>query len=489
MRETYLSHDATGLTALVASGEVSAEELLDTALSLAADLNPALGALVFMQEAVARRNIAEGLPEGPFKGVPFLLKDLEAAAVDFPTSLGSKLTEGKRWSVDSEIFKRIKATGAVPFSRTAAPEFGVGPATEPQVYDRPARNPWNLNHTPGGSSGGAGAAVAAGIVPAAHGSDGGGSVRIPASSCGLVGFKPTRARLPDGPLAGEGWGGMAIDGFLTRTLRDTARFLDACTGGDLGAPYAAPPMAGSFSDALTARPERLRVRFLTTTLSGDAVHPECVEAVHKAARLLEDLGHDVAEYTIPESLRVTDMMAAWTDVVACGTALSVARGLAERDPGATLSREMVDGVTWGAVAYAKGVSGQDYLAAINEIHAFGRRMAGVLEACDVLVTPTLGQPPARIGQLKPDNTDFWDYRNGPGGVFEYSPFCAVFNASGQPAASLPLHWSADGLPVGVQLGMAFGADERLMTLCAQIEQAAPWAAKQGEVLGVTPQAR
>ena len=478
MKQEYLKQDATGLAEMVASKQVSASELLDVALELADKHNPALNAIVVDGRDIARRSIEQGLPTGPFQGVPFLIKDLGIAAVDFPTNNGSKLTENMQWPVNSAMYERVRDTGVVTFGRTASPEFGVGPATEAQVYGAPTRNPWNLNHTPGGSSGGTGASVAAGIVPAAHGSDGGGSVRIPASSCGLVGFKPTRARLPSGPLSGEGWGGMAIDGFLTRTLRDTAAFLDACEGMDLGAPYTAPAMAGSFMEALGAEQKPLKVRFTTETLSGDPIHDECQQAVRKAAKLLADLGHDVEELKLPPTLAVLDMMHAWTKIVACGTALSVTKSLG----GKPLQREMVEGVTWGAVEYARGVSGADYLDAVNEVHAFGRRMEGMMSDFDVLITATLGQPPATIGQLKPDNEDFWDYRNGAGGVFEYSPFTAVFNASGQPAVSLPLHWSANDLPVGVQLAMPFGADERLMTLCAQIEQAAPWFSKQQEII-------
>ena len=478
MKQEYLKQDATGLAGLVATKQASPSELLDIALELAATHNPALNAIVIDGQDVARRSIDEGLPDGPFTGVPFLIKDLGMAAVDFPTNNGSKLSERMRWPVNSAMFERVRDTGVVTFGRTASPEFGVGPVTEGQVNGAPTRNPWNLDHTPGGSSGGSGASVAAGIVPAAHGSDGGGSVRIPASSCGLVGFKPTRARLPSGPLAGEGWGGMAIDGFLTRSLRDTAAFMDASTGMDVGAPYTAPAMEDSFQSALQQPVKPLKVRFITTTLSGDPIHRDCVDAVREAARLMESLGHHVEELQIPETLRTLEMMHAWTKVVACGTALSVTKALG----GKPLERAQVDGVTWGAVDYARTVSGEDYLDSVNEVHAFGRRMAHTMADFDVLITATLGQPPARIGQLKPDNDNFWEYRNGKGGVFEYSPFTAAFNATGQPAVSLPLHWSADDLPIGVHFAMPFGEDERLMSLSAQIEQAAPWFDKQQEII-------
>lgn len=472
--DNYSEFDATGLAQLVSEKQVSPDELLSAALDLSVRLNPDLNAVVDMREQAARRIISDGIPDGPFHGVPFLLKDLGAEAKDFPTTNGSRLMAGSTWSYDSELYIRLKRAGLVTFGRTASPELGVGPVTEAQVYGGPTRNPWNTNHTSGGSSGGAGAAVAAGIVPVAHGSDGGGSVRIPAASCGLVGFKPTRARLPDGPMSGEGWGGMAIDGYLTRSLRDTAALLDATCGPDLGAPYFPPPMSGTFAESMVRSPKGLKVKILTGTQTRNRVHAECVEAVEKTGRLLEALGHHVDVFVPDADLDVARMMLAWTRIVACGTALSVREVL----KGAPLDPTLVEGVTRGAIRMADTLSGADYLAAIEEVHAFGRRMAKVFLDCDILITPTLAEPPAEIGRFKPENEDFLAYRTGPGGVFDYSPYTAVFNASGQPAVSLPLHWSADGLPVGVQLAAPFGDDELLMSLSAQIERAAPWAEKQ-----------
>lgn len=469
MIEGFGAMDATAMAALVARREVSPDELLDSALEAVGRLNPALNAVVLMQEAVARRMIADGLPRGPFRGVPFLLKDLGCEAVDFPSHNGSRLWANTRYPRDSAIYARIRATGVVPFGRTTAPEGGIGPATEAAVYGGPTRNPWDLARTPGGSSGGAGAAVAAGIVPAAHGSDGGGSVRIPASSCGLFGFKPTRARLPDGPYAGEGWAGMAIDGFLTTSVRDTATFLDACEGADLGAPYWAPPLARSHADAISRPPRRLRVALCDTTLTGAPIHPDCAAAVHAAGRLLEDLGHHVAPAR-PQADAET-MMRAWTDIVACGAALSVQKSLAGRPP----TVDDIEGVTRGAVAHAATISGARYLEAVGQVHAYGRQMAAFFEPWDILLTATLAEPPAAIGRFAHDTEDYVGFRIGPQGVFAYSPFCAAFNASGQPAASVPLHMTAGGLPVGIHLAAPFGADEELIALCAELEAAAPWA--------------
>lgn len=467
MTDFYTQNDATGLAALVARGEVSSEELLDIALEKLAAWNPRINAVVQIQADTARAKIAEGLPEGPFRGVPFLIKDLGCEAMDFPTNNGSRLCRDMRWSYDSTIFSRLRATGLNTFARTTSPEFGIGPVTEAGVYGGPTRNPHDLSRTSGGSSGGSGAAVAAGIVPAAHGSDGGGSVRIPASSCGLVGFKPTRARLPCGPVATEGWGGMAIDGFLTRSLRDSAALLDATAGPELGAPYAAPEMEEGFSEAMARDPGPLRIRYSTTDYTGNALHPECVAAVEKAAKLMESLGHHVEHWAPEAALDVPAMMLAWTKIVACGTAGRVARLVGD----VKLTEDMVDGVTFGAVEYAHSVSGPDYLAALTEVQSFGRRMAHAFDDCDILLSPTLAAPPCEVGYLAPTRTDFVNYRNGPGSVFEYSPFTAIFNASGQPAVSLPMHWTESGLPIGVHFAAPFGADAGLMRLCGQVERA------------------
>lgn len=461
--------DATALAARVAAGEVSATELLNAALSACERLNPQLNAVVLMQEGVARRAIAAGLPQGPFRGVPFLLKDLGAEAVDFPSHMGSRLWADTRYGQDSAIWERMRATGVVTFGRTTSPEGGIGPATESAVYGGPTRNPWDLTRTSGGSSGGAGAAVAAGIVPFAHGSDGGGSVRIPAASCGLFGFKPTRARLPDGPYAGEGWGGMAIDGFLTRSVRDTAVMLDACEGADPGAPYMAPPLIHGHAQAISRPPRRLRVMLCDTTFTGGAVDPEVRAAVLDAARLLESLGHHV-EPGRPQA-DIPAMMRAWTDIVAVGTALAVRGKTGGRAPTAA----EVEAVTRGACAHAETLHPTRYLEALGEIHAFGRQMAAAFTPCDIILSATLAEPPAKVGRFAHVTEDYVAFRTGPGGVFEYSPFCAVFNASGQPAASVPLGQTASGLPIGIHLAAPFGDDEMLIALCAELERAAPWA--------------
>ncbi|WP_193184228.1 amidase [Nisaea sediminum] len=466
----YDDFDATGLAEGVAKGDFSPDELLSTALERVDALNPALNAVTQVQADRARANIAAGLPDGALKGVPFLLKDLGAEAIGFPGNNGSRLLRNTTYSYNSTLVERLLSAGLVVFARTTSPEGGIGCATEAAVYGGPTRNPWNLNHTPGGSSGGSGAAVAAGIVPAAHGSDGGGSIRIPASSCGLVGFKPTRARLPDGPASGEGWGGMAIEGFLTRSVRDNALLLDIGSGPELGAPYVAPPLEGSFIEAMEKHPKGLRVALCTTTFDGDKVHPECAAAAEAAAKLLEQMGHHV-EIARPE-VDTMGMMQSWTSIVACGTALGVSQKLAKL--GRELQPDDLEPVARSACEYARTISGADYLDALETVHAYGRQMAGFLDRYDLLVSPTLAEPPARVGRFSHDRESYLDYRLGPDGVFAYSPYTACFNASGQPAASLPLSWSRDGLPIGVHIAAPFGADELLMSVCAELERAAPW---------------
>lgn len=315
------------------------------------------------------------------------------------------------------------------FGRTASPEGGIGPVTEASVYGAPTRNPWDLSRTSGGSSGGSGAAVAAGIVPGAHGSDGGGSVRIPASNSGLFGFKPTRARLPDGPYAGEGWAGMATDGFLTRSVRDQAALLDACHGPDPGAPYHAPPLRGTYLGACDVAARPLRVALLTTSLGGAALHPDCVTAATSTAALLHEMGHEVFEVAPPPA-DTDGMMLAWCKIVACGTALWIDSKLAALGRG--LLPGDVQGVAASAREWAATISGAEYLAAVGKVHAYGREMAHWFGGFDLLLTPTMAEPPAEIGRFTHDRDDYLGYRTAPDGVFAYSPFTAAFNATGQP---------------------------------------------------------
>lgn len=303
-------------------------------------------------------------------------------------------------------------------------------------------------------------------------------MRIPASNCGLFGFKATRARFPDGPMAGEGWAGMAIDGFLSRSVRDNATMMDACAGPDTGAPYVAPAMEVSYSHAITRPPRRLRILLCDTTFTGTPIDSACQTAVLETAKVLEGLGHHVS----PGHPKADHegMMRAWTRIVACGTALWVQNAM--RSKGRDLRQGDIQGVALGALRFANEISGATYLSAVNKIHAYGREMAAVFDDFDVILSATLAEPPAQVGRFSHDREDYENYRIGPGGVFEYSPFCAAFNASGQPAASVPMHWTEDGLPIGIQLAAAFGEDADLIALCAELERAVPWAHRRPALL-------
>lgn len=471
--DEYRSHDALGLAHLVRTGQVKAGELLDVALQQVEATDDQIGAVVYPQIERARRSIATGLADGPLSGVPFLIKDLGCEAVDFPTSMGSRLFRDYRYSVDCELFIRLERAGLVTFARTTSPEFGIGPTAEGAVYGRPTRNPWNLGRVAGGSSAGSAAAVSAGVTPIAHGSDGGGSVRIPASSCGLFGLKPTRARLPDGPSSGEGWAGMAIDGFLTRSVRDTAALIDATHGPDLGAPYYAPPLHGTLLDAMATPPRPLRIACSTLSFTGDPIHPDCRAAVAHTADLCAQLGHEVIE--ADPHIDILRFMRAWTNIVACGTELTVRSR--EDELGRPAGIDELDGVTRGAVALGRTISGSQYLDAVGTVHAVGRQTAALFAGelgFDALLTSTLAEPPAEIGRFKPDNEDFLDYRLGPNGILAYSPFTALANGTGQPAMSVPLHWNEQGLPIGTQFMARTGDEALLLQLAAQLEEADPW---------------
>ena len=470
----YEAYDALGLAALVKRREVSAGELLDDALARVAARNPAINAVCEMHEDVARRAIAAGLPAGPFEGVPFLLKDITAAARDFPMSQGSRFFAGQASDVDSEVVARHRRSGLVIFGRTTTPEMAISPSTEARLYGGPTRNPWSLAHSTGGSSGGAAAAVAAGIVPMAHATDGAGSIRIPAACCGLFGLKLTRGRTPAGPLAGEGWGGLTGDHVITRSVRDSAAALDATHGADLGAPYFAPPAPASFLDEAMRPPGRLRIAVMSTTLDGTAIHPEVAAAVEDAAGLCESLAHAVTEAR--PALGTEEMLVPLLKVVACGTAMGIERRIQAlgREPGP----DDLEPVTRGALEVGRRTSGAEYLLALATLHALGRRVAKFFLDYDVLLLPVLAEPPAKLGRFVMANPDFMDYRLGPNGIAPYSPFTPLANMSGQPAATVPLAWSKDGLPIGIQFVARFGDEATLLRLAAQLEAARPWAGKR-----------
>lgn len=462
----YEAHDALGLASLVARHEVSADELLETAIARAEQVNPAINALSQKLYDHGRAAIRAGLPQGPFTGVPFLLKDVSVLLAGEVTTFGSRLFADYRADHDSTMVERYKRAGLVIFGKTTTPELGLAASTETTLTGA-TRNPWNPERTAGGSSGGAAAAVAAGIVPAAHGSDGGGSIRIPSSCCGLFGLKPTRARNPAGPDVGEGWGSLSTSHVLTRSVRDSAALLDATSGPAPGDPYAAPPPARPFLAEIGADPGRLRVALQLEPLSSVAVDPACQAAARAAATLLEDLGHHVEEAR--PTLDWEELGNALWVLVASSVALTARRRAAAL--GQTLRAEDVERVTWNAVEFAATVSAEAYVAALASIHRAGRHMAAFHATYDILLSPTLAKPPVPLGPMHMNNPDLAAYREA---LLTFSPFTSLFNMTGQPSMSVPLHWTADKLPIGVMASARYGEEAVLFRLASQLEAARPW---------------
>lgn len=466
MVEDYESYDALGLAELVATGQVKASELLETAIERVERLNPALNAVVHAWADAARAAIDEDLPKGPFHGVPFLLKDLHAAFAGQPLTNGSRLFVDNVPDHDTELVACYKRAGLVIFGRTASPEFGLTSTTESALFGE-THNPWNLAHTPGGSSGGAAAAVASGILPIANASDGGGSIRIPASCCGLFGMKPTRGRNPMGPDVGEGWGGMSTAHVVTRSVRDCAAMLDATAGPDTGAPYWAQPPARPWREEVGADPGRLRIALQTSTFNGSDTHPDCVEAAAAAAKLCESLGHVVE----PAVLEVDREELGRATLTIIGANI---RAAAE-DRAAVLGREYtledLELITFGTAAQAGSVGAAEYARAIRIVHAAGRRVGRFLEDYDVLLTPTMATPPLELGRLCLSRPDVEGYRAD---VMLTVGFTSLFNVSGNPAMSVPLHWNAAELPIGTQFVGRYADEATLYRLAAQLERAQPW---------------
>jgi amidase len=472
--DDYSRYDAVGLAELVRRKEVTPEELVRAAVAAIGRVNPRLNAVIDVREAEALDAVKRGLPEGPFHGVPFLIKDLVIHAAGVPTDLGSRLARGTVFPHDSALMARFKRAGLVTLGRTNTPEFGNNVTTEPVLHG-PTRNPWNLAHSPGGSSGGSAAAVAAGIVPVAHGNDGGGSIRIPASLCGLFGLKPTRGRISMGPDVGEAINGMGIEHVVSRTVRDSAAMLDATHGPEAGDPYHAPPPQRPFLEEVRRKPGRLRIALSRKAAGDEPVSPDCVAAVEDAARLCVELGHEVVEAAPAYDARALNaaMTRAWA------TALSSwADGL-----GAMLGRtpgpDTLEATTWAVVRFGRKLKVADLQGALAVFNQVSRAVGAFFVEHDVLLTPTVAVPPYRLGVVDatvPRAPEEW-YTF----AFSHCPFTAVFNVTGQPAMSVPLHWNAQGLPIGVQFAGRFADEATLLRLAGQLEEARPWAERRPPV--------
>lgn len=487
--DPFVDLDATAQAALVRNGEASPSELVDAAIARVESLNPQLNAVIAERFDAARVEAAGPLPSGPFQGVPILLKDLGAAMAGEPLRLGNSLLGriDHRADVDSHLVTRLKAAGFVILGRTNTPEFGATCTTEP-VAAGPTRNPWDTERSAGGSSGGSAAAVAARMVPVAHASDGGGSIRIPASECGVFGLKPSRGRISRGPQAGEGWAGASTDGVVSLTVRDTAGLLDILCGWEPGDPYTAPPPRRPWVDELAEPPGTLRIGVHTEhPFPGVSTDPEVVASVQRTAELLGSLGHEVAE-AAPPALLEPEFLLHYGVIVST----AMARQLLEvgRLAGREVTADDVEAATWASAENGRATTGVDYLAALEWMHAHGRRMAswwrggaGAEQAVaenrdgfDLLLTPTIGTLPPPIGHLplRPGE----DPVSAMMRIVEVIPFTAQFNTSGQPAMSLPVGWSDGGLPIGSQLAAADGREDLLLRVAAQVEQAEPWAQRR-----------
>ncbi|WP_420561742.1 amidase [Tepidicaulis sp.] len=468
----YADYDGLGLAQLVAKGEVSASELTEEAISRIEKHNPTLNAVVTKLYDMGRE-AAKAPAKGPFSGVPFLLKDILGDVAGVETRSGSRLMQSLPAPADNTLTQRFKAAGVSILGKTNVPEFGLLPITESALYG-PARNPWNPDHSTGGSSGGSAAAVAAGIVPMAHANDGGGSIRIPASCCGLVGLKPTRARNPLGPMLGDIMSGLISEHIVSRSVRDSAAMLDCTSGPEPGDPYMAPVPERPFLEEVKQPAGKLRIAFSTKDLGGNSVHPECVKAVQETAKLLEELGHEVVE-TAP-NLNMEMMSGAFMAVWAAGLAMQI--DATAQFTGKVPSEDNLEGLTWGLYKAGQSITASQYLMAVSAFQMLGREMARFHATYDAWMTTTLGAPPLPLGSIDIHETD-------PEKAFEpvqtYVPFTAIENATGQPAISLPLHWTPEGLPVGLMFAGRFGEEGLLLRLAAQLETARPWKERKPQV--------
>ncbi|WP_247232494.1 amidase [Telluribacter sp. SYSU D00476] len=485
----YLNYDAIGLAQLVRQGDVTPRELLNTALAIAEKVNPRINAIIHPLYEEGYKMVEELPAEAPLRGVPFLLKDLALEWAGTPMRSGNKAYYKYVSSVDSYYVERCRAAGLVFFGKTNTPEFGLNPFTEPTAFG-PSHNPWNLDYSTGGSSGGSAAAVAAGIVPAATASDGGGSIRIPASCCGLFGLKPTRGRVSLGPHVGEAWGGAVVSGSVTRTVRDSALLLDLLSGYAPGDPYVIQAPERPYLQEVDAAPEKLRIGFSTQhPLSWHKVDADCVRAVEKAARLLMSLGHEVEEVSIPFNPEM--FLEAFLPVFVGET--SAALRHLSKWLGRPIQKGDVEMNTWLIAKLGEVYTAADYAHAQYRWNELSRTMATFHQQYDLLLTPVMARPPIRIGELQNNaqenmmlkllqTTGGYSFLKGSKVVeqvaertFSYIPYTTLANMTGQPSMSIPMHWTQNNLPIGVMFTGRMGEESLMFRLAAQLEQAQPWA--------------
>lgn len=465
--------DATAQAELVRRGEVKPIELLEAAIERIERVNPVINAVITPMYEEARKSASSVAVDAPFAGVPFLLKDLGASYAGVRMCQGSAFLKDMIFPIDSELTVRYKKAGLVILGKTNTPEFGLVPTTEPVLFG-PSRNPWNTDYTTGGSSGGSAAAVAAGLVPFAHANDGGGSIRIPASCCGLFGLKPTRGRITLGPLLGDIMNGLVNEHVVSRSVRDSAALLDAVAGPMPGDPYFALPPERPYAEEVAAEPGKLRIAFTTRAPTGTPVHEDCAAAVKDAAALCEELGHAVEEAS--PAINGEQLVQAFITIWAAGCAWTI--DSMAMTIGRTPTADQFEPVTWSLYEQGKQTGGSEYLLAVTALQQIARTVAAFHERYDLWLTPTLGMPPVPLGYFDPtpDNP-----RAGFEKAVQFVPFTPIQNATGQPAMSVPLYWNGDGLPVGVHFVARFGDEATLFRLAGQLERARPWAQRRPPV--------
>jgi amidase len=465
--------DATAQARLVKRREIKPVELVDAAIERVERLNPKINAVITTMYDQARSAAESKLPAGPFTGVPFVLKDLIAYCAGVRMSEGSAFLHDFIPAHDSELVIRLKRAGLIIIGKTNTPEFGLGVTTEPRLFG-PSRNPWDLNRTTGGSSGGSAAAVVSRMVPMAHGNDGGGSIRIPSSCCGLFGLKPTRGRNPLGPEYGDIISGTVVEHAITRSVRDSAALLDATSGPALGDPYCAPAPARRFLKEVGADPGRLNIAFTTKLITASPLHEDCKRAVLDAVKLCSDLGHEMVEAapSISGELYTLGLGTLWTS--GCTWTIDRWARILNREPAV----DQLEPSTAMLYELGKQHSASAYLGALEAVQIIARDMAEFLTRYDILLTPTLNESPAPLGYFAPvpENPMQGWFRSG-----DFSAFTTICNLTGQPAMSVPLFWNAEGLPIGTQFIGRFGEEAALFRLAAQLEEARPWADRRPPV--------
>ena len=471
----YSDYDGLGLAELVARRAVTPLELVEAAIARIERHNPTLNAVVYKGYDDARAWARGDLPDGPFKGVPFLIKDLGMPVAGWPRSHGSKFARGVVDSEDGGLTRRYKASGVVPLGKTNTPEYGITGTTESAALG-PCRNPWNPNHIAGGSSGGAASAVAAGIVPLAHASDGLGSIRIPAACCGLVGLKVTRDRNPNMPDGFDYALGNVVDHVVTRTVRDSAAMLDATGYPEPGSPYPPPPKDRPYVEEITRSPGKLRIAWSSETPAGRPIEPEIQAALERTAALLKGLGHEVAEKGLGIDYRA--LFASRGPAAAANFAAGMGRliDLVGREP----EPDELEPLTWASLKAGRRQTGADVMRSLQETRMLNRRTLAFFEDIDIYLTPVLGTPVPEIGFIDPVNLEPREVNRRQGRTFPYTP---PFNFSGQPSMSLPLEVDANGLPIGMMFTGRYADEATLFRLAGQLEKEAPWKDRRPQVWG------